>query len=113
MTEQPDYLMFVVFYVLLVIVGYKYRFYKEKSERLEIENISMAAKLGKEVGVCQSCDEKMIKNSHMQKYHTECYTEVNRNRVLELYHKNKKIVMKKMAVLRNGLEIRIHNIIGE
>lgn len=113
MNESPNFLLIAILYGSLVIISLKYRHYKEKSERLEVENIKMATKLGKEVGVCEYCGEKMIKNMHNQKYHSKCNSEINKNRILALYHKTKKKVVGKVATLHNGVEVRVDTVFGK
>lgn len=73
----------------------------------------MATKLGKDMGVCEYCGEPMVKNNSMQKYHSRCNSEVNSERILALYHKSKKKVKGKIAVLRSGLEIKIDGVFGK
>ena len=95
MNESPNYLLIAILYGSLVIISLRYRFYKEKSERLEMENIKMATKLGKEMGTCKYCGEPMVKNNNSQLYHSACNAEVNKDRILKLYHKTKKKVTAK------------------
>lgn len=73
----------------------------------------MATKLGKAMGVCQFCGEPMVMNNHSQKYHSKCNTQVNKDRILALYHKTKRKVTKKMATLHNGLQIRTDTAVGK
>lgn len=81
-----------------------------------MENIKMATKLGKEIGVCECCGEKMVKNMYNQKYHSACKDQVDVDRIINLYHKTKKKFNKiksKIVMLRNGLEINTNTIIGK
>ena len=112
MNESPNFLLIAILYGSLVIISLKYRFYKEKSERLEMENIKLAQKLGKELGTCQYCGEPMVMHNKLQKYHSQCNSDVNKKRVLALYHKTKKVVTAKTVVLKNGVEIML-NVMGK
>ncbi|WP_448506372.1 hypothetical protein [Immundisolibacter sp.] len=112
MNEQPNFLLIAILYGLLVIISLRYRFYKEKSERLEMENIKLAEKLGKEIGICQYCGQPMVIHNKLQKYHSQCNSAVNKKRVMTLYRKTKKSITGKTLVLKNGVEILL-NVVGK
>ena len=106
MNEAPTFLLFAFLYGMLVFISLRYRHYKDKTERLEMENIQMAEKLGKDVAICQYCDEPMVKHTHNQKYHAVCNTQVNKDRIYAMYNKGKK--QAKTFTMRNGVEILLN-----